>query len=122
MPLTILHVEDHKVVADTVRDALQAEGWRVVTCSDGAAALNKLAAGARYDLLITDNDLPHVGGVEIVRYARSLPHLRHTPIIMFSASECEARAREAGVTAYLRKPEDIHRLAETVAGLLDRGA
>ena len=38
MPLTILHVEDHKVVADAFRDALEAEGWRVVTCADGAAA------------------------------------------------------------------------------------
>ena len=122
MNLTILHIEDHPTVAGAVKATLEAEGWRVVTCTDGAAALNKLAAGTRYDLLITDNDLPHVGGVEIVRYARSLPHLRYTPIIMFSASECGARAREAGVNAYLRKPEDINRLAETVAGLLDRGA
>jgi CheY-like chemotaxis protein len=35
MPLTILHVEDFKVIADVVRDALAAEGWRVVTCADG---------------------------------------------------------------------------------------
>src|SRR5215207_2296656 len=122
MSLTILHVEDHPTVADAVRDTLEAEGWRVVTCADGAAALNKLAGGTRYDLLIVDNELPHVNGVEIVRYAPSLPHLRDTPVIMFSASECGARAREAGVNAYLRKPEDINRLAETVAGLLDRGA
>ena len=122
MPLTILHVEDHKVVADAVREALEAEGWRVVTCADGAAALNKLACGARYDLLITDNNLPHVGGVEIVRYARTLPHLRHLPVIMFTASECREGAREAGVDAYLRKPDDLGKLIETAARLLDRGA
>ncbi|MCA1613724.1 MAG: hypothetical protein LC800_06155 [Acidobacteria bacterium] len=46
MTLTILHIEDHKVVADAVRDTLQAEGWRVVTCADGAAALNRLAGVA----------------------------------------------------------------------------
>ncbi len=40
MPLTILYVEDHRLVADTIKDALEAEGWRVVACVDGAAALN----------------------------------------------------------------------------------
>lgn len=122
MPLTILHIEDHKIVADAVRETLQARGWRVVTCVDGAAALNKLAGGAAFDLLITDNHLPHVTGLEVVRYARSLPRRRDIPIIMFTASECREGAREAGVDAYLSKPEDLGKLIETAARLLDRGA
>jgi two-component system chemotaxis response regulator CheY len=121
MTLTILHAEDHKVVADAVRDALQAEGWRVVTCSDGAAALNRLAGGAHYDLLITDNHLPHVNGLEVVRYARNLPHRKHVPVIMFTASDQRGEAREAGVNVYLRKPEDLGKLIETVAELTGRG-
>ena len=40
MSLTILYVEDHKLVADAVKDALEAAGWRVVLCVDGAAALS----------------------------------------------------------------------------------
>ena len=118
MTLTILHVEDHKVVADAVRDALEAEGWRVVTCTDGAAALNRLAGGATFDLLITDNHLPRVNGLEVVRYARSLPHRCHLPVIMFTASPLPPDAHDAGVDAYLRKPDDIHKLIATVAGLL----
>ena len=121
MPLTILHVEDFKVVADAVRDTLEARGWRVVTCADGAAALNRLAGGAHYDLLITDHELPHATGLEVVRYARSLPHRKRLPVIMFTASECQADGRAAGVDAYLRKPEDIDRLAETVTGLTGEG-
>lgn len=121
MPLTILYVEDDKVVADAVRDALQAEGWRVVTCADGAAALNKLAGSTPYDLLITDNELPHASGMEIVRYARNLPHRKHTPIIMFTSSDRRGEAQAAGVNVYLRKPDDIHKLIETVAALTGEG-
>lgn len=100
-PLTILHVEDHKVVAAAVRETLQECGWRVVACADGAAALNKLAGNATFDLLITDNHLPHVNGLEVVRYARALPHRRHVPVIMFAASGCRGDAHAAGVDVYL---------------------
>ena len=121
MTLTILHVEDHKVVADAVRDALEAEGWQVVMCADGAAALNKLAGVEPYDLLITDHELPRATALEIVRYARSLPHRRHIPIIMFTASNRRGEAQTAGVNAYLRKPEDLGKLIETVTELTGRG-
>lgn len=117
-PVTILHAEDHKVVAEAVKETLELEGLRVVTCADGAIAVNRMAGDASYDLLIFDNHLPNVDGLELVRYARGLPHRRRTPIIMLSASEVEAEARRAGVDAFLRKPGDIGRLTETVRRLL----
>ena len=122
MTLTILYVEDHKLVADAVRDTLEAEGWRVVMCVDGAAALSKIASGARYDLLITDNHLPHVNGLELVRYARRLKHRSELPIVMFSAVDCRAEAEQAGVDVFLRKPEDIQRLVPVIKQLLHQGA
>jgi two-component system chemotaxis response regulator CheY len=115
--LTILYVEDHEVVAAAVRDALEAQGWRVVSCLDGAAALMRLASGARYDLLITDNHLPHVNGLEVVRYARSLKSRAELPIIMFSATDCAAAAEQAGVDVFLRKPEDVGRLIPAIREL-----
>ena len=117
MPLTILHAEDHKVVADAVRETLEERGWRVVTCADGGAALTHLAGGAPVDLLITDNHLPNVNGVEVVRYARALAHRRRVPVIMFTASECRDEARAAGVDVYLCKPETsphLHLLRSTL--------
>jgi DNA-binding response OmpR family regulator len=122
MPLTILHVEDHEVVADAVRDALKAEGWHAVTCGNGAAALRTLASPEPYDLLITDNEVPGVGGLDIVRHARSLPHRAKLPIVMLSATDCRADALRAGVDVFLSKPEGIGELIPTVARLLDRGA
>src|SRR2546423_740121 len=114
MSLTILYVEDHRLVADTVRDALEAEDWRVVACVDGAAALTKLASGARYDLLLTDNHLPHVNGLELVRYARCSKHRSKLPVVMFSGVDCAAAAYQAGVNVFLRKPDDIQRLIPVI--------
>ena len=121
-PLTILHVEDHLMVAQAVRDVLEAEGWRVVTCTNGHAAVNRLTSGNRYDLLITDNQLPGASGLEVVRYARSLPRRARMPIVMFSATDCGAEAYRAGVNVFLRKPEDAAELVTTVARLLNQGA
>src|SRR2546423_7946933 len=119
-PATVLHVEDSKIVADTVRDNLEMEGMSVVTCVSGATALRILEGKEHYDLLLFDNELPHVNGVELIRRARQLPHRRRTPVIMFSAGEGEAEAWRAGADAFLRKPGDIKRLTEMVTRLLSK--
>src|SRR2546423_3116301 len=56
--VTILHVEDDRYVAEMMRDTLEAEGWKVETCADGAVALKRLAGEAHYDILLFDQDLP----------------------------------------------------------------
>jgi CheY-like chemotaxis protein len=114
----ILLVEDHKVVAQAVKETLEEAGWRVSLCGDGAVAVGKMAGEVAYDLLMFDNHLPNVNGLELVRYARGLPHRTRTPIIMFSASECGRDARLAGADEFLRKPQDIGKVVETAARLL----
>lgn len=118
--VSILHVEDHTVVADAVKETLEGEEWRVETCATGAAALENLESGARFDVLIFDNKLPDINGVELVRRTRALAHRQLTPIIMLSADEVEMDARRAGANLFLRKPGDVRSLAETVARLLAR--
>jgi DNA-binding response OmpR family regulator len=122
MPLTILHAEDHPLVADAVRRALEAEGWRVVTCADGSAALSELASPAPYDLLITDNDLPRLAGLDLIGCAQMLRHRMRLPVVMLTAADCENEARGVGVAAFLRKPEGVGELVPTIRRLLDRGA
>jgi DNA-binding response OmpR family regulator len=122
MPLTILYAEDHRVVADAVKETLELEGWRVVLCYDGAVALGRVESDAAYGLLIFDNHLPNVNGLELVGCARRLSHRERTPIIVLSASEAGAEARRAGADVFLRKPQDVGLLVETVKGLLKDGA
>jgi CheY-like chemotaxis protein len=114
----ILLVEDHSVIAQAIKETLEDEGWQVTLCGDGAVAVIRLASGASYSLLLCDNQLPSVSGLEVVRYARGLDHRRGMPIIMFSASECGRDARLAGVNEFLRKPADIGKIVETVRRLL----
>jgi CheY-like chemotaxis protein len=117
MSLTILYAEDNKLVSDAVRDLLEAEGWRVELYANGNAAMNRIAGGVRYDLLLFDNELPGATGLELTRYARSLPRYRTTPIIMVSAADCRPDALNAGADLFLRKPDDVHALVGAVRRL-----
>ncbi|MDQ3802649.1 MAG: response regulator [Acidobacteriota bacterium] len=118
--VSILHVEDEATVSDAVQMTLGDEGWSVETCADGSIALEKLAGGARYDVLIIDNKLPGLNGIELIRRTRTLAHRQQTPIIMLSGDDVEMPARRAGANAFLRKPGDMPLIAETVARLLAR--
>jgi CheY-like chemotaxis protein len=106
----ILIAEDNRLVMGAVRDALEMEGWEVVGCEDGAAALAEIEGEERYDLIVTDYDLPYVNGIELVRRTRQLDHRQWMPIIMFTASSVDKEAYVAGVDQFLRKPEDIYRV------------
>jgi CheY-like chemotaxis protein len=120
--VTILFVEDNKVVADAIRDTLELEGWRVEACFEGASALKKVEGRDHFDLLLLDEDLPSVSGLELTNRARRLPHRERTPIIIFSATNRETAAREAGADAFLKKPQDILALVPTITRLLNIGA
>ena len=120
MTLTILYVEDDQLISAAVAELLTCEGWRVETCADGLAALARLEGDARYDLIMLDNDLPHVNGVELARRARATARRRRTPIIMLSASEVGEEARAAGVDLFLRKPQDVGLIAGAVESLVGR--
>lgn len=116
-PLRILYAEDYKLLLRYVKQMLEEEGWRVKACADGALALEEIEGGNNYDLLILDNSLPGMSGLELVRRARRLTHRRRTPIIMLSATDGAKAAHNAGVSAFLRKPEEIDVLIATVRRL-----
>ncbi|MET0650751.1 MAG: response regulator [Pyrinomonadaceae bacterium] len=120
LPATILHVEDYEFVAKVVQEGLEMEGWKVETCSNGAHALFRLQGDGPYDLLIFDDDLPVVRGIELIRRARSLPHRACTPIIMLSSSDVEAEAMEVGADLFLSKPAGLPSIVEAVARLLKK--
>jgi DNA-binding response OmpR family regulator len=114
----ILHVEDNELIAGIAREMLETQGWRVETCSDGNTGLVKISANVHYDLLLIDYALPDVDGLELIRRARKLAHRSQTPVVMLSASPVEAAAREAGANVFLRKPQDIGSLVETITNLI----
>src|SRR5713226_3514738 len=119
LQISILHVEDNKVVARLIQDTLGAEGMHVDSCISGATALEILKSDAPYDAIIVDNDLPGLSGLELVLRVQSMAHRYNTPIIMLSGNNCEKEAWRAGVKAFLRKPEGVDQVAPTITRLLE---
>jgi CheY-like chemotaxis protein len=120
MGFTILYVEDHATVRLALKETLEREGWHVEACADGVSALARLEGGEAYALLVFDNDLPGIDGIELTRRARSFTHRRSTPVVIVSASEVRAEAREAGADVFLRKPQDVGLLVATAKELVRR--
>lgn len=116
--LSVLHVEDHELVARTVADTLSSEGMQVDSCSNGSTALKILKGDKRYDVIILDNSLPGISGLELVTRLRSIASRRKTPVIMLSGDNVEREAWRAGVDEFLLKPEAINQLPSTISRLL----
>lgn len=115
----ILLVDDNRLLLLTLKDTLELEGWRIDSCRDGLDALAKIESQEHYDLLVLDNDLPGVAGLELARRARDIKHRKRTPIIIISAEAIEREARRAGADCFLSKPEGINLITEAVKRLLE---
>lgn len=115
----ILYAEDYDLVLFTVKQLLELEGWRVELCRDGATALRRIETREHYDIIILDADMPGMHGLELLKRARSMTHRRRTPIILFTATDCETEARAVGADAFLKKPNGIRDLIKTIERLLD---
>jgi len=116
--VSILHAEDNRQLANLIHEMFSGDTWRIELCVDGDDALRKLTGDERYDLLLVDNELPGLSGLDLVKRARKMTHRRRTPIVMLSGADCETEAWRAGVDAFLKKPEQINELPNTLARLL----
>gem|GEM_PF-1884807 len=117
---TILYAEDNRVLRLALKDLFALQGWCVEPCEDGLSALQKIEGREHYALLLFDNQLPGANGLELTHRARALAHRRDTPIVIFSASEIGTEARRAGADAFLKKPDDLGKVVETITRLLAR--
>jgi DNA-binding NtrC family response regulator len=116
--VSILHVEDPRLVSHLVNELLSTEKWHVEQCRDSDTALRKLTGNEHFDVLVVDNDLNGLSGLELVQRARKMTHRRRTPIIMLSGGDYETAAWRVGVDAFLKKPEEINDLPTTINRLV----
>ncbi len=101
----ILVVDDSITVREVERQLLLRRGYDVDVAVDGREGYNALRAG-RYDLMITDVDMPRMTGIELIRAVRREPKLAELPIIIVSYKDREEDrllGMEAGASAYLTK-------------------
>jgi two-component system cell cycle response regulator DivK len=116
----ILIVEDNALNIKLFCDLLAAHGHQPEAVTDSRNALDKARAFAP-DLVITDIQLPHVSGLDLIRMLRKDKKLAKVPIMAvtaYSARGDEERIRAAGAQAYVSKPISVARFAQTVDDLL----
>lgn len=117
-PPSILYADDNILLVPFVKGALELAGCAVTHCSNGVYARVLIESKQHYDLLLLDDDLPSMGGLELIRRTRKARHREKTPIILMSLNESEQIAREAGADEFLQKPNNLVGLVDTVRNLL----
>ena len=117
----ILIVEDNALNIKLFCDLLEAHGHATKAVTDSRQALEAAREFAP-DLVITDIQLPHVSGLELIRMIRADEGLAEVPIMAVTAyatSGDEDRARDIGAQAYVAKPISVARFVQTVDELLE---
>ena len=124
-PPVVLYAENNYLLAHVVKDVLELVGCRVEHWTDGVQAWAALRSAKErerhYDLLLLDNDLTSMSGLEITRHARQMKQWQHTPIILLALEDCTEAALAAGADELLRKPNNLLTLADAVRRLLSEG-
>ncbi len=117
----VLVVDGAEAVRELERSILERAGYAVRSAADGREAL-ELAAIAHPDLLVTDVELPHVNGLEVLATLRATPGMASLPVLVVTSQareEDRRRALAAGASGYLVKQEfDERRLLEAVGRLV----
>jgi two-component system chemotaxis response regulator CheY len=106
MDKIVLVVDDSTTVRKFVAASLNMKGFRVVTASDGVEALERMPS-EKFDLIITDLNMPDMDGFEFIRTLRETPEYREIPIIVLSSMtdlKNKDYALELGALAFLEKP------------------
>jgi PAS domain S-box-containing protein len=126
--LSILVAEDNEINALLMRSLLGRLGHHAVITTDGEAALESWlaadSAGAPYDLVLMDIQMPKLDGIETTKRIRAREagqRVRRTPILALTANtliEDRYACFEAGMDGFLVKPLDRDKLADALAGLV----
>jgi len=116
----ILSLDDSVTMLQSVKITLKAKGYEVATFTKGSEALNNLTKD-KYDLIITDLNMPEMDGITFIQKVRLLPSYKFTPILVLT-TESQAgkkeQARKAGATAWITKPFTAEQLLMVVEKLI----
>ena len=117
MGKSILVVDDTRSMRKMMAAVLAGAGYDVAEAGDGVEAL-ELAKGQRFDLVVTDHNMPRMDGVTLVRELRAIAEYDPVALIVLSTEVDPAvkqRGREAGATGWMAKPFDPQRMLDIVA-------
>jgi two-component system chemotaxis response regulator CheY len=116
----ILAVDDSAAMRQMVGITLSGAGHEVEQAADGCEALQK-AEAMRFDLVITDVNMPKMDGITLVRELRGLQSYKYVPLLVLTTeatAERKQAGKAAGATGWLVKPFNPERLLATINKVL----
>jgi len=118
MAKIILAVDDSTSIRQMVAFTLKSAGYAVIEAADGQEGLDKANASTdTISLVLTDQNMPRMDGLTLIKTLRGQTKFAATPILMLtteSSDEMKSQGKAAGATGWLVKPFDPHKLLEVV--------
>lgn len=118
MAKIILAVDDSTSIRQMVAFTLKSAGYMVIEAADGQEGLDKANAnGSDISLVLTDQNMPRMDGITLIKSLRGMPQFVTTPILILTTESSDAmksQGKAAGATGWLVKPFDPHKLLEVV--------
>jgi two-component system, chemotaxis family, chemotaxis protein CheY len=117
---TILAVDDSPSIRQLVTHTLKDAGYAVIEASNGVEGLSK-AKASTVQLVLTDQNMPQMDGMTMIKNIRSLPQHRATPILVLTTETSDAmkaQGKAVGATGWLVKPFDPVKLVTVVQKLI----
>lgn len=121
MAKTALVVDDSPTMRQMVAFTLTNAGFKVVEAEHGVDAVNKVAGGAKMDLVVTDLNMPEMDGITLIKELRKLATFKFTPILMLtteSADDKKKAGKEAGATGWIVKPFNPELMLKIIAKVM----
>jgi two-component system, OmpR family, response regulator MprA len=121
--MKILVVDDDRAVRESLRRALELQSYEVELASDGAEALEWLAADGQPDAVVLDILMPGIDGLEVCRQIRRRGN--SVPVLMLTARDAvgdRVEGLDAGADDYLVKPFALEELLARIRALLRRAS
>ncbi len=116
----ILAVDDSVSIRKSISFILSNEGYEVVEAEDGVDGLNK-AKGEKFELVITDINMPNMDGIQFIKELRQLPDYKFAAIIALTTENQQSKmmeGKEAGATGWIVKPFDSEKLVAVVKKII----
>ncbi len=118
----ILLVDDHAMPRQALKLFLEHHGYACEEAEHGASALAWLEQGQNVDLIVSDNQMPVMTGLEFLVQVRANPHFGSIPFILFSGyltDQIQRQAYQAGAMAVLNKPYNVTDFVAVVTKALE---
>jgi DNA-binding response OmpR family regulator len=117
---TVLVIDDSVTFRETLRAALEQDGYEVLSAATGESGL-RIVGDRRPAAILVDGELPGIDGPTVIRHVRIDTALRNIPCVLLTASDdrnAELRALDAGADAFVRKDEDIAVILARLAAVM----